>query len=131
MKYALSVKLGSKVQLYVSNMTIVPGVMYRLSNISYFPSIDFLVLQDDMYYGIQVSITSTCEKHDKYQSVTVLMDKVKHVIPEIDSMSYIYCNLEQSRSKDPSYYVPVSVPGYLLIEGKTALYDKLLRLAHL
>ena len=104
------------------------NVMYRCW--PDFPTFDFFVINGDIIYGIQVSVTSTRELHDKSKPVSTMIKRAQEeLLQNTDAkvIKYVYLSPSQSHLPPKSkrdYYVPKSAPEYLKIDD--LLYDELL-----
>eukprot|EP00834_Sanchytrium_tribonematis_P008597 NODE_1063_length_2378_cov_0.813076.p1 type:complete len:515 gc:universal NODE_1063_length_2378_cov_0.813076:805-2349(+) len=109
--------------LYNGNKgTIKDRVMYKLSFNRQFPSIDFVLLMDNTYYGIQVSITPTREEHDQGENSSV-DDRIQTAkealkLNEEDEMIYVYLSLDQFKVATDNYFVPLNRDYLDASEGK-------------
>eukprot|EP00835_Amoeboradix_gromovi_P003002 NODE_185_length_15706_cov_0.275902.p2 type:complete len:507 gc:universal NODE_185_length_15706_cov_0.275902:12294-13814(+) len=106
----------------------VRNVMYRCW--TGFPTFDFFVINGDIIYGIQVSVTSTRELHDKSKSVSDMIKRAQEEILKNTNakvIKYVYLSPSQSHLPSKSkrdHYVPESAPEYLKIDE--LLYDELI-----
>ena len=97
-----------------------------------FPTFDYFLINKNVLYGIQVSVTDTRELHDKSESISKRIEKVRDTLLEYVGnameIRYVYLSLTQQRIKSDkknTYYVPCSAPGYLNF-GDEDVYQLLL-----
>ena len=109
---------------------VLPDVVYMLK--PGFPTFDYFLINKNVLYGIQVSVTDTRELHDKSESISKRIEKVRDTLLEYVGnpleIRYVYLSLTQQRIKSDkknTYYVPCSAPGYLNF-GDEDVYQLLL-----
>ena len=108
-------------------------IIYKLSFYRQFPSIDFVLLMDSVYYGIQVSVTKTREEHDDNESVEDRIKKAKIGLglDENSQMEYLYLSMDQFKVATTDYFVPENARYLDVSAGKgDKCYLRLLELKH-
>ena len=66
------------------------GIMYKLLFNRQFPSIDFVLLMDGMYYSIPVSFITTREEHVNNERVDDRIKRAKEILGIDGEMIYVY-----------------------------------------
>eukprot|EP00834_Sanchytrium_tribonematis_P003602 NODE_144_length_15804_cov_0.729131.p5 type:complete len:504 gc:universal NODE_144_length_15804_cov_0.729131:7711-6200(-) len=103
-------------------------VMYR--SWPDFPTFDFFVINGNIIYGIQVSVTPTRKVHDKSKSVLTMIRKAQEeLLKKSDAkvIKYVYLSPFQSYLPPKSkrdHYVPKNAPEYLKVDK--LLFDELM-----